>query len=196
MIDLTVGRIAVPHDDPIVGAVGVIGQRDLCRHGDRRRSGRPPGAVDGIGEDETSLRLGDQEDRVGVRDERLPAVAHARDECASRPDLEPVDARNGRRGGPPLLELRRLMLAGEVPRVPIYLDSPMALRALKVYRAALDSGSPQLRSDLDEAGAALLFLSAANWAYTWLQPGRDTEDLADRFFRLLIDGMRGYSTPA
>jgi metallo-beta-lactamase family protein len=54
-----------------------------------------------------------------------------------------------------LLELRRLMLAGEVPRVPIYLDSPMALRALKVYRAALDSGSPQLRSDLDEVRAAI-----------------------------------------
>ena len=43
--------------------------------------------------------------------------------------------------------------------------------------------------------AALLFLSAANWAYTWLQPGRDTDELADRFFALLVDGMRGYSTP-
>ena len=53
-----------------------------------------------------------------------------------------------------------------------------------------------LRSDLDEGAAALLFLSAANWAYTWLQAGRDTEELADRFFRLLVDGMRGYSTPA
>ena len=43
--------------------------------------------------------------------------------------------------------------------------------------------------------AALVFLSAANWAYTWLQPGRDTDDLADRFFELLVDGMRGYATP-
>src|SRR5438105_5840645 len=54
----------------------------------------------------------------------------------------------------------------------------------------------QLRTDLDEAAAALLFLSAANWAYTWLQPGRDTDELADRFFALLLDGIRGYSTPA
>jgi TetR/AcrR family transcriptional regulator, cholesterol catabolism regulator len=54
----------------------------------------------------------------------------------------------------------------------------------------------ELRSDLDEAAAALLLLSAANWAYTWLQPGRDTDDLADRFFALLVDGMRGYSTPS
>ena len=54
----------------------------------------------------------------------------------------------------------------------------------------------ELRADLDEASATLLLLSAANWAYTWLQPGRDTDELADRFFALLVDGMRGYSTPA
>src|SRR5262249_20268735 len=31
----------------------------------------------------------------------------------------------------------------------------------------------ELRADLDVGAAALAFLSAANWAYTWLQPGRD-----------------------
>src|SRR5213080_5229514 len=54
----------------------------------------------------------------------------------------------------------------------------------------------ELRADLDENVAALVLLSAANWAYTWLQAGRDTDELADRFFALLVDGMRGYSTPA
>jgi AcrR family transcriptional regulator len=54
----------------------------------------------------------------------------------------------------------------------------------------------ELRSDLDEGAAALLFLSAANWAYTWLREGADTDALADRFYALLVDGMRGYSTPA
>jgi AcrR family transcriptional regulator len=54
----------------------------------------------------------------------------------------------------------------------------------------------ELRTDLDDATAALLTLSAANWAYTWLTPGRDTDELADRFYALLVDGMRGYSTPA
>ena len=54
----------------------------------------------------------------------------------------------------------------------------------------------ELRSDLDESAAVLLLLSAANWAYTWLQPGRDTDALADRFYALLVDGMRGYATPA
>ncbi|MGB2874045.1 MAG: TetR/AcrR family transcriptional regulator [Gaiellaceae bacterium] len=65
------------------------------------------------------------------------------------------------------------------------------IRAL--FREGRELG--ELRSDLDEATSALLVLSAANWAYTWLQPGRDTDDLADRFYSLLLDGMRGYATP-
>src|SRR5919205_3057361 len=61
------------------------------------------------------------------------------------------------------------------------------------FREGRDLGV--LRSDLDDATAALLVLSAANWAYTWLRPGGDTDALADRFFALLVDGMRGYATP-
>jgi AcrR family transcriptional regulator len=52
----------------------------------------------------------------------------------------------------------------------------------------------ELRTDLDDASATLLALSAANWAYTWLQAGRDTDDLADRFFAILFEGIRGYAT--
>jgi AcrR family transcriptional regulator len=52
-----------------------------------------------------------------------------------------------------------------------------------------------LRTDLDDGTATLLALSAANWAYTWLRPGADTDDLADRFYVFLLDGMRGYATP-
>jgi TetR/AcrR family transcriptional regulator, cholesterol catabolism regulator len=66
------------------------------------------------------------------------------------------------------------------------------IRAL--FREGRELG--ELRSDLDEHAAALLFLSAANWAYTWLRPGSDTDDLADRFYALLVDGMRGYATPS
>jgi TetR/AcrR family transcriptional regulator, cholesterol catabolism regulator len=64
------------------------------------------------------------------------------------------------------------------------------LRAL--FREGRELG--ELRTDLDDASAALLALSAANWAYTWLQPGRDTDELADRFFSILLDGIRGYAT--
>jgi AcrR family transcriptional regulator len=65
------------------------------------------------------------------------------------------------------------------------------IRAL--FREGRELG--ELRSDLDDSTAALLALSAANWAYTWLQPGRETDELADRFYEQLLDGMRGYATP-
>ena len=65
-------------------------------------------------------------------------------------------------------------------------------RIRELFREGRELG--ELRADLDEAAAALLFLSASNWAYTWLHPGADTDGLADRFFALLIDGMRGYSS--
>jgi AcrR family transcriptional regulator len=67
-------------------------------------------------------------------------------------------------------------------------------RIRDLLREGRDLGD--LRADLDEGASVLLLLSAANWAYTWLQPGRDTDELADRFLALMIDGMRGYSTPA
>src|SRR5512132_369597 len=53
----------------------------------------------------------------------------------------------------------------------------------------------ELRTDLDDATATLLVLSAANWAYTWIRPETDTDELADRFYEVLLDGMRGYATP-
>ena len=65
------------------------------------------------------------------------------------------------------------------------------IRAL--FREGRELGA--LRTDLDDTAAALLLLSAANWAYTWLTPGRDTDELADRFYALALDGMRGYATP-
>ena len=65
------------------------------------------------------------------------------------------------------------------------------IRAL--FREGRELG--ELRSDLDDGTAALLALSASNWAYTWLRPGAETDELADRFYSLLLDGMRGYATP-
>jgi TetR/AcrR family transcriptional regulator, cholesterol catabolism regulator len=64
------------------------------------------------------------------------------------------------------------------------------------FRALFREGRElgELRTDLDDASAALLALSAANWAYTWLPAGRDTDELADRFFAILLDGIRGYAT--
>ena len=63
-----------------------------------------------------------------------------------------------------------------------------------LFREGRDTGA--LRTDLDDHAAALLVLSAANWAYTWLRPDTDTGELADRFYAILLDGVRGYSTPS
>ena len=61
-----------------------------------------------------------------------------------------------------------------------------------LFREGREHG--ELRTDLDDGTAALLALSAANWAYTWLRPGTDTDELADRFTALLVEGIRGYSS--
>jgi AcrR family transcriptional regulator len=66
-------------------------------------------------------------------------------------------------------------------------------RIRELFREGVEGS--ELRTDLDVATAALLFLSAANWAYTWLRPGADTDELADRLYAVLLDGMRGYATP-
>ncbi len=65
------------------------------------------------------------------------------------------------------------------------------------FRALFREGRElgELRTDVDDQAATLLVLSAANWAYTWLPAGADTDELADRFYAILVDGIRGYSTP-
>ena len=65
-------------------------------------------------------------------------------------------------------------------------------RVRALFREGRELG--ELRTDLDDATAALLALSSVNWAYTWLKPGADTNALADRFTALLLDGMRGYAS--
>ena len=44
-----------------------------------------------------------------------------------------------------LWHLDRLVREGAVPPVPVFLDSPMAARALRVYEAAAAAGSPEVR---------------------------------------------------
>ena len=62
-----------------------------------------------------------------------------------------------------------------------------------LFREGVEVGG--LRVDLDVGAATLLVLSAANWAYTWLTPDGDTDELADRFTAIVVDGIRGYATP-
>ena len=61
-----------------------------------------------------------------------------------------------------------------------------------LFREGRDLGA--LRADLDDGTTTLLALSAANWAYTWLRSGADTDALADGFLAVLLDGIRGYAS--
>jgi AcrR family transcriptional regulator len=62
-----------------------------------------------------------------------------------------------------------------------------------LFREGVERG--ELRTDLRASDAALVVLSAANWAYTWLREDADTDALADRFVAILVDGIGGYAAP-
>jgi len=47
-----------------------------------------------------------------------------------------------------LYHLRNLVRARSVPDLPIYVDSPMALAALRIYKDAIAQHSPEIRADL------------------------------------------------
>ena len=47
-----------------------------------------------------------------------------------------------------LLDLRRLVAAGRIPNLPVYVDSPMASAALRVYEHAVRDGDSEIRPEL------------------------------------------------
>ena len=47
-----------------------------------------------------------------------------------------------------LIQLRELMEQGKIRRVPIYADSPMALKALAFYRKAINEDSEEIRDEI------------------------------------------------
>ena len=60
-------------------------------------------------------------------------------------------------------------------------------RIRDLFEAAVRSG--ELRRDLDVDDATLVFLSVANWAYTWLMPETDVGGLTARLISVLLGGM-------
>lgn len=53
-----------------------------------------------------------------------------------------------------LMILARLETEGRIPSVPVYVDSPMALRALDVYKKAIAGHDPQLRPEVTLSSTA------------------------------------------
>jgi TetR/AcrR family transcriptional regulator, cholesterol catabolism regulator len=60
-------------------------------------------------------------------------------------------------------------------------------RIRDLFGAAVESG--ELRQDLDTDDATLVFLSVANWAYTWLTADTDVGKLTSRLMSMLLSGM-------
>lgn len=54
-----------------------------------------------------------------------------------------------------LFHLGRLARAGRIPELPVYVDSPMALDALQIYRRALTAGDPEINPQAGKANDAL-----------------------------------------
>lgn len=77
-----------------------------------------------------------------------------------------------------LVQLRELWEAGKIRKVPVYADSPMALKALAFYRAAIDEASAEIREDV-----------AANWR------GRDPFDAGNLVELLSVEESKTVNDP-
>jgi metallo-beta-lactamase family protein len=77
-----------------------------------------------------------------------------------------------------LVRLRELMEEGKIRNVPIYADSPMALKALAFYRDAIDKHSPEIRDDIAE---------------TW--NGRDPFDPGQLVELMTVEESKSINTP-
>lgn len=77
-----------------------------------------------------------------------------------------------------LVRLRELVEEGKIRNVPIYADSPMALKALAFYRDAIDKHSPEIRDDI-----------AATWE------GRDPFDPGSLIELMTVEESKSINTP-
>jgi metallo-beta-lactamase family protein len=87
---------------------------------------------------------GDREHDEGDVVERLAAAVR---ETAERKGVVVIPAFAVDRTELVLFHLRALAAAGRIPRLPIFVDSPMALAALRVYRRALAEGREEVRPE-------------------------------------------------
>ena len=109
-------RVAVPHDHPVVGAVGMVAQGDLRGHRHGLGRCRPPSTVDRVREHDPLAHVDGEEAGVEVRRELDPVVAHRGHERAARDGVQPLDSTARRSGQPPHREARRDRSTRPTPR--------------------------------------------------------------------------------
>jgi len=140
----------------ILGAASVLlelgegsGTRRVLFSGDLGRSAHPLlvapapiGAVDAVVMEST------YGDRLHDDEGALEAFAASIRRTAARGGTVVIPAFAVDRTEVVLFRLRELLEAGRIPELPVFVDSPMALAALQVYRRALADGSPDVREDV------------------------------------------------
>lgn len=104
-------------------------------------------------------------------DEAEAALADALVRTAQRGGVAVIPAFAVDRTEVVLHHLARLSAAGRIPRLPVYVDSPLALAALGAYRRAMSEGSPEIRPELRGRGPAFEALA--------LREVRSVEDSQD-----------------
>jgi metallo-beta-lactamase family protein len=106
------------------------------------RAPEPPDAADWLLVEST---YGDREHDEGGVLERLAEAVSA---TARRGGVVVIPAFAVDRTEVVLFQLRELAARGRIPALPVYVDSPMALAALRVYRRALAAGWDEVRPEL------------------------------------------------
>jgi metallo-beta-lactamase family protein len=91
-----------------------------------------------------------------------------------------------------LFHLRRMVEAGSVPDVPIYVDSPMALSALAVYRRALAEPSADVATDVALAARRRDLFDGGR--VTEIRDVEDSKALADLHGPMIIVSASGMAT--
>lgn len=91
-----------------------------------------------------------------------------------------------------LFHLRRMVEAGSVPDVPIYVDSPMALNALAVYRRAIAEPSADIATDVALAARNSDLFDGGR--VTEVRDVEDSKALADLHGPMIIVSASGMAT--
>lgn len=87
-------------------------------------------------------------DRAHTSEDEVEALADVIDRTVARGGVVVIPAFAVDRTEVLLYHLHRLDRAGRLPDVPIYVDSPMALDGLRIYRSAIDDGADDVRAEL------------------------------------------------
>lgn len=87
-------------------------------------------------------------DREHAEDDVVERLAEAVSRIASRGGVTVIPAFAVDRTEIVLLHLKRLMDEGRLDRIPVFVDSPMALSALRLYRRAIAEAALDLRPEL------------------------------------------------